>query len=142
MQSVRCWFMACGGPTFTLEIRLDKAIIFKSEYPACKVDRSGIPDSTWLKNLDFTFKPRRAIVWEGYRDKDNVTSPNQIIEGSIWLAGCDTDDLELGLAFTANDKIYMNTIYVAYPGKRGQMEIARGLVVTTHPIKRVRQRTR
>jgi hypothetical protein len=142
-ESVWCWYKVCGGPIFALEIKLDKTIIFKSEYPVCKEDRSGIPDWTWLKNLEFTFKPRRAIVWEAYRDsRDNIiTPPNQIIKGSIWLSGCGEDDVELGLGFTSNDKVYMHTIYNANPRKRGRMEIEGGLVVLTYPIKHARRGT-
>jgi hypothetical protein len=124
-----------------LEIRLDNAIIFKSSFPVCRAYRSSIPPTTRPRNLDFVFKPPRAIVWEGYRDQDNTTSPKQTIKGQIWLAGSDPDDLLLGLAFTTPGNIYMNTIHVAHPGKRDQTEVERGLVVTTYPIKRAGERT-
>jgi hypothetical protein len=135
------WFATCGGPAMALEVRLDRGIIFKSSFPLCRADRSSIYARGNSKGLHFAFKPHRAIVWQGYRDKDDTTRANQVIEGDIWLAGSDPDALLLGVDFTSSDTIYMNTIHIAHPTQRDRTEIARGLVVTTYPIKRGKEKS-
>jgi len=129
------WFVTCGGPDMTLEIRLDKRIIFKSSFPLCHADRSSTYGRGAAKRLHFAFKPHRAIVWQGYRDEDDTSPANRAIECDIWLAGSDPDALLLGVSFNSSDTIYMNTIHIAGPTQRDQTEIASGLVVTTYPIK-------
>ena len=118
-----------------LEVRLDKKIIFQSTFPLCRAKRSTISSPGKIKRLDFTFKPPRAIVWKGYRDRDDTTPANQLIEGNIWLAGSDPDDLLLGATFMSSSNIYMNSIHIAHPGRRDETEMAPGLVVITYPIK-------
>jgi hypothetical protein len=120
----------------TLEVRLDKRIIFKSSFPLCHENRSSISGKGELQRLRFTFKPPRAIVWSGYRSEEGDPSPpNQVIEGNIWLAGSDPDALLLGAVFTSSNTIYMNSIHIAHPGRRDQTEMAPGLLITTYPIK-------
>ncbi len=129
------WFKSCGEPRMTLQVSLDGATIFGSSFPICKGKRSSVSQAVRRKQLNFTFKPSRAIVWKGYRDSDNTTRPGQAIKGSIWLAGSDPDDLVLGVVFMTRKSIYMNTLHIAHPGKRDQTEIEPGLTVTTYPAK-------
>jgi hypothetical protein len=127
------WFAACGGPTLNLEVRFDQKAIFKSWFPLCRAARSSFYSEGQRRRLHFDFKPRRSIVWEGYREEHNTTTPNQSIEGDIWLAGADPDALLLGITLMTRDSIYMNTIHIAHPSLRDQPEIAPGLVVITTP---------
>jgi hypothetical protein len=126
-----------------LEVRLDKKILFKSSFPLCHAKRSNIPAGGQSKTLHFAFKPPRAIVWKGYRDDEGDPTPaNQEIDGDIWLAGSDPDALLLGISFISLNTIYMNTIHVAHPTQRDQTEIARGLFVTTDPVKLGQEKSR
>jgi hypothetical protein len=130
------WFTTCGGPALGLELRLDRTIIFKSSFPLCRANRSSISGKANQKRLHFAFKPPRAIVWEGYGDNEGHPTPaNQVIDGDIWLAGSDPDELLLGVSFIRSNTIEMNSIHIAHPGRRDQTEMAPSLVLTTYPIK-------
>jgi hypothetical protein len=140
-EPVWFWFTNCGGPAMTLEVRLDKTIIFKSSFPLCHANRSSFSGKGEFKRLQFAFKPPRAIVWKGYRSEEGDPTPaNQVIEAHIWLAGSDPDALLLGAVFTSSNTIYMNSIHVARPGRRDQTEMAPGLVITTYPPKRAKEK--
>ncbi len=135
-EPVLYWFGSCGGPAMTLEVRLDRRVIFKSSFPLCRADRLTIAGQGEPKSLHFAFKPHRVIVWKGYRSDEGDPSPaNQVIECDIWLAGSDPDDLLLGVSFSSSNTIYMNSIHIARPTKRDETGMAAGLVVTTYPIK-------
>ena len=135
-EPVWFWFKSCGGPAMTLEVRLDRRIIFKSSFPLCRADRSPVSGQGESKSLYFAFKPHRVIVWKGSRRDEGDPSPaNQEIDGDIWLAGSDPDDLLPGVSFVSSKTIYMNSIHVARPMQRDETEMAPGLVVTTYPIK-------
>jgi hypothetical protein len=130
------WFAECGGPTMRLEVQLDQKVIYTSSFPLCRAERSSTYSDGQKSKLQFSFTPGRPIVWTGYRDEDDTTGPGQALEGDIWLAGADPDDMMLGVGFIAEDTIYMNTIHIAYPDKPSQTEIASGLTVLTTPIMR------
>lgn len=117
-----------------LEVRLDQKVIYKSSFPLCRAERSSVHSQGRARKLHFLFKPRRAIVWRGYKDEDETTDPNQPIAGDIWLAGADPDALLIGISFSTHDSIYMNTIHIAHPARRDQSEVAAGLVVITNPV--------
>ena len=128
------WFATCGGPVMKLEVRLDQNIIYQSSFPLCRAERSSAHSEGQKKTLDFVFNAPRAIVWQGYRDEDNTTDPNQEIKGNIWLAGADPNTMILGVSFVSRGSIYMNTLHIAYPDRREVSEIEPGLVVITEPI--------
>ncbi len=128
------WFGTCNGTALNLEVKFDQKLVYKSSFPICRTERAKIPDSISNKALDFVFISPRAITWKGYRDVDNITGPNQKLDGQIWLAGSDPDDLVLGVAFMSGKSIYMNTIHVADPDRKSVTEIERGLVIITEPF--------
>ena len=125
------WFTACGGPTIELEVKLDGAKLFETSFPVCRRSRS---DGGPSKELSFTFRPPRKIIWRGYGDGGNVTRPNQKIECDIWLAGSDPDVLLLGVSFSTQRRTNMNTIHIAYPTRSYKTIIERGLVVESYPV--------
>ncbi len=117
-----------------LEVRLDQKIIYQSCFPLCRAERASAHSDGQKKKLHFVFNAPRSIVWQGYRDEDNTTHPNQEIEGDIWLAGADPDAMLLGVSFVSRGSIYMNTLHIAYPDQREVSEIEPGLVVITEPV--------
>ncbi len=129
------WFTTCGGPVMKLEVRLDQKTIYQFSFPACRTDRLSTNNVGQKKILEFVFNAPRAIVWQGYRDEDNTTNPDQEIEGNIWLAGAEPDAMILGVSFVSRGAIYMNTLHIAFPDRRHVSEIESGLVVITEPIK-------
>jgi hypothetical protein len=130
------WFATCGGPSMTLEVRLDTTILFKVSFPLCRADRDAVTSQGQASNAQFLFRPHRAIVWQGYRDSGDRTGPNQLIKGHVWQAGTDPDAVAIGISFDDARMIYMNTIHIAHPGRRNETEIAKGLVVRTYPVER------
>jgi hypothetical protein len=141
-EPVWFWFATCGGPMMKLEVRLDQKILYQSSIPLCRAERSSVHSQGQARKLHFAFNAPRAIVWHGYRDKDDTINPNQAIEGNIWLAGADPDALLLGVSFGTHDSIYMNTIHLAHPTLRDVSEITSGLVVITDPLERSEERSK
>jgi hypothetical protein len=133
-EPVWFWFASCGGLVMKLEVRLDQNIIYQSSFPLCRAERSSVYSEGQKKKLDFVFNAPRAIVWQGYRDEDNTTDPNQEIKGDIWLAGADPNAVILGVSFVSHGSIYMNTLHIAYPDRREVSEIESGLVIITEPV--------
>jgi hypothetical protein len=131
-EPVWFWFATCGGPAMTLELQLDKVAIYQSTFPLCRAERSSA-DSQARATAEFVFRPERAITWKGYRDNDVTSQANQRIEANLWQAGADPDSLLIGVTFSDDSQIYMNTIYIAYPSRREETSIADGLVIATYP---------
>jgi hypothetical protein len=68
-------------------------------------------------------------VWQGYRESDDRTGANEIIEANIWEAGAGSDTLTLGVSFASGKKVVMNTVHIAHPAARDESAIAKGLLV-------------
>jgi|WetSurSiteA1Bulk_404760.scaffolds.fasta_scaffold02851_2 hypothetical protein len=134
-EQVWYWFVSCGGSELTIEAKLDGVTISRTVFPICHALRDSIPVKEPQKTIEFTFRPNRSIVWTGYRDEDDETKANQLINGSFWQAGADPDALLIGVSFDTGDRILMNTIHISYPAKRESSEIAKGLVIVTYPSK-------
>lgn len=127
------WFATCGGPLMTLEVRLDNRIVQKATFPLCHSNREAIQSQGQAGSIEFTFRPGRAIVWEGYREAKDRTAASDMLEGTIWEAGADPDALILGVSFVNGDRIVMNTVHIAHPAGRDESVVARGLVIRTYP---------
>ncbi len=129
------WFATCSGPVMGIEVRFDKATIVKVAVPLCQADR-GSADNQGQRvgKIRFSFRPTRAIVWEGYRETDNKTKAGQLLDGDIWQAGADPGVLLVGVSFADAHFIYMNTIHIAHPAQPDETKIADGLTILTYPI--------
>jgi hypothetical protein len=134
-DTVWFWFATCGGPTMTLEVRLDTATMYKTSFPICRAARATSSSQGEDGRVEFWFTPRRPIVWTGYRDAPDTTRANQVIEGSLWEAGADANDLVLGVSFSTGERIVINTVHVTHPQTPDATEIAHGLSVLTYPAK-------
>jgi hypothetical protein len=85
--------------------------------------------------IRFLFKPERSITWEGYRDPAGVTAAaGHLLNVDVWQAGADPEDLILGLSFGDEHDTYMNTVHLAFPGKRDVSRPAEGIEIVTFPI--------
>ena len=119
------WFQNCpGNKSLGLEISRNGIVIFRSSFPICQMPRKDQEQKT----LVFSFKGGPAYRAEYH------TSPTEIIEGNIWLAGADPDALILGISFTTRKRILLNTLHVAKPDSKSVTEIDRGIVVRTFPL--------
>ena len=129
------WFAACGGPAMAIEVQLDGATVFMAEFPVCRADReSVVGQGQRIGRIRFSLTPVRPIVWEGYRDARDITKAGQVLDGDLWQAGADPDDLLIGVSFSDGHAIYMNTIHIAHPTRPDESEIAGGLKVVTYPL--------
>ncbi len=118
-----------------VEVRLDGRRLYRSTFPACRVNGSDLSKQGG-RVLRFSFQAGRPIVWSGYGDDHETTQPPEELEGNIWEAGGEASRLLLGVSFSTRDKIMMNTIHVAGIASTSQSEIANGLLVVTSPAKK------
>jgi len=122
------WFGTCTeDQKMGIEMLLDGKTVYRSSFPICQIsDRSKETD----KSVAFTFKGGHNFQGEYH------TTPAQTIEGDIWQADADTDDILLGISFTTRKQILLNTIHIARPDRVCRTEIDRGIVVRTFPVGR------
>lgn len=132
-ERVWWWFAACGGPMMTIEVKSGALVVTKASVPLCRAPRDSRSSQGGAGRIDFSFRPRQPIVWRGYRDKVDRTSAGEDIQGSLWEAGADHDALLIGVSFSTQDRILVNTIHIAHPNLRDQSNIASGLTVITYP---------
>ena len=130
------WFATCGGPAMTLEVRFDNSLIQKTSFPVCRALRNSLASQGQAGRIEFSFSPRRVILWSGYRDGTERSQAGQALEFNLWQAGADSGALTLGITVTAPDRILMNTVHIAHSDKRDESVIAPGLMLTTYPIPR------
>ena len=120
-----------------LEVRLDGRLVYHSSFPMCREDAAGFTQEK-QRDLVFTFRAPREIVWTGYKENDDRTNATQEIKTQIWEAGGEVWGLLLGAYFTTVDKTgdvsLMNTIIFVEARKRYETQITRGLSVTTYPL--------
>jgi hypothetical protein len=122
----------------TLEVRLDDVRLYQASFPMCRADRASLHRQGQAGRFSFWFEPARAMVWTGYRDDPDTARARQFVEGDVWQAGADPDDLVLGVSFMAPDRILTNTTHIARPGVSDTTQIARGLVIITYPTRPLR----
>jgi hypothetical protein len=125
------WFQNCSdSTTITVEVLVDGKMAYHSSFPVCRVDASKMPHRQ-QRILVFRFQGGRQFQQRGIQ-----TAPTQIVEGNIWQAGADPDDLILGVSFSTKKLILLNTIYTAQPGTPSTSEVDRGIVIRTFPLRR------
>jgi len=117
----------------TVEVQFDHHAVSQTSFPVCKALRSSVNASGGQGRVSYSFAPGRPIVWRGYRSNHDTTRANQRVTGDIWEAGADPDALTLGIGFSVPERLTMNTLHVAHPGKADTTVIARGLFVLTYP---------
>lgn len=129
------WFATCGGPVMGLEVRFDGTVLYRTEFPICKADFSSSKrQGEESGKIRFLFKPERSITWEGYRDPAAVTAAGHVLNVDLWQAGADPEDLILGVSFGDEHDTYMNTVHMAFPGKRDVSNPAEGIEIVTFPV--------
>lgn len=96
-----------------IEVRIDGKSVSKSSFPICKTTNAA-DDHNKQKILAFTFRGGRKFQGE-YQ-----TSRDEQVEGNVWQAGADVEDLLLGISFLSRKQhqILLNTIQIARPDRR------------------------
>jgi hypothetical protein len=125
------WFQNCPHPsTMGIDVTVDGTSVFKSSFPICKTTSTAADNRDGKqKTLDFTFKGGRKFQGE-YQ-----TTSAETVNGSIWQAGADADDLLLGVSFDTGKQVLLNTIQIARPDSRSVEEVDTGVFVETFPIR-------
>jgi len=128
------WFATCGGPVLMVELKVDQTQVLEASVPICHQLREGAASQGQSEGqIHFTFRPRRSIVWSGYGEKDDITPANSQLEGAIWQAGSDPDDLLIGIIIGDAGKNLMHTIHTAQPNAKKTTTLAKGVVLRTYP---------
>jgi hypothetical protein len=66
---------------------------------------------------------------------EHRTSPDETIEGNIWLAASDPGDILFGLSFANKKRTLLNTVHIAKSDNESASEIDRGIQVRTFPLR-------
>ncbi len=115
-----------------LRITLDGTPIYHGVLAACP---EMLPDALRDRytRATFFFRPARSLDWDEVR-----TSARERIEGNVWRAGADSDDVLLGISFVARDRVLLNTIHIAALDSPSAYPLGAGIRSVTLPDKRLK----
>lgn len=124
------WNSACPNPTYvTLRVELDGKTIYVKRIPLCRWERR-FEDG----KASFQFRPRRELIWYGYRsDKGDPSPADTPLTVDFWEAGGDPGEVLLGYSVASANRVYMNSIYMLWPERKGSLVMAPGLVLMSIP---------
>jgi hypothetical protein len=129
-EKVWYWFSDCqSGKMMGVEVLLDGKSIYRTEFRICSLERND-PQSAGPPNIKAFYFSGGHTFQGGYH-----TTKTQRIEGDIWQAGADPDALLLGVSFMTKNRVLLNTLHIAKPGKATESEIDTGIVVRTYPLR-------
>lgn len=124
------WSSKCHAPTYVaLRVKLDGKTIYAKALPLCRWERQ-------FENgkASFQFRPRRELIWYGYRSDKGDPSPADVpLTVDFWEAEGDPTDVLLGYSVASAHRIYMNSIYILWPERKGSLVMAPSLVLLTMP---------
>jgi hypothetical protein len=129
-DAVWFWFGDClNGTPMGVRITVEGQNVYHSTFRACRMERVDANTEKEKRIRVFHF-PGGHTFQDTYR-----TNEGEKIEGNIWQAGADPDDILLGVSFVAHGQILLNTIHIVQPGKPTQSTLDRDLVIKTYPLK-------
>lgn len=115
------WFGNCPhGKQAHLQILLDGKPVFQTDFPACHMPRSEIK-----------LEPKQRVLAFVLPQSGNarLSAPaGERVEGNVWEAGSDPDDILLGMSFAGPHQIWLNTLYIVKMGGPFELELEKGLV--------------
>ena len=131
------WFGSCRDArderTMTVEVLFGGKRLFASSFPICTVHRSDTQTEPRHDNLRFFFKAPARIFGKEFA---SLGTPE--IEGNIWEAGKEREQILLGVSFMTKNRILLNTIHIASAKDASQTGVAERLliksVVKTSPV--------
>jgi hypothetical protein len=131
--SENVWFWAgdCPEPrAMGVQVLLEGKSIYQSHFHACLLNRTAA-------NTDREEKVERSFHFSGghtFQGKYH-TKKTEAIEGTIWQAGADPDDILLGVSFLAHNQVLLNTLHIVRPGKSTESKLDPHLIIKTYPEK-------
>jgi len=130
-EDVWFWFGDCPEPrVMGVQVLLEGKSIYQSHFRACQMKRT-------IANTEREQKVRTSFHFAGGHTFQGThhTKKTETIEGTIWQAGADPDDIVLGVSFLAHDQVLLNTIHIVTLVKPAVSKLDRGLVIKTYPVK-------
>ena len=128
------WFVDCSEPmTSRLQVALRGSTLYEATLPLCHVTYRSRSREGESRILSFFFTADAGIFGDEFRGLGR-----QRIEGNVWEAGGDPDQIILGLSFVAGNQILLNTLHFASPSRDSSHEQAAGLTSTTSAFRRRR----
>jgi hypothetical protein len=97
--------------------------------------RSDIEPEKPQRILKFYFKAKCSIFKSGEDSSlDSLFESfgKRRIEGNIWEAGKDPNDIIFGVSFVAKNQIMLNGIHIAEIKKASKTDLAVGLIIKTY----------
>jgi len=136
-ESIWAWNVQCGASALFIELRLDGRSIHHVAVPICRQPGSQQSSAAGTQRVSFSVTPSRAIIWHGYRDREDVTAAGAPLAIELSQAGADADTLMLVVAASdpLSDSVYMKTVHVAKVDKNSATDIARGLIISSRPYR-------
>lgn len=128
-EDVWFWSSDCPGPkTMGVQVLLDGKSIYHSSFLACQMNRT-------IATAEREQKARTTFHFSGGHTFQGMyhTRTTDTVEGTIWQAGADPDDILLGVSFVAHDQVLLNTIHIAKLGKPTESKLDRGIMIKTYP---------
>jgi hypothetical protein len=126
-DAVWFWFGGCrNGTPMGLKITVEEQTVHHLTFRACRMERSDANTNKEKKITVFQFSGGRTL---------HDTNQGEKIEGNIWQAGADSDDIVLGVSLIAHGQILLNTVHIVRPGKSTQSTLDRDIVIKTYPLK-------
>lgn len=138
-QLIWIWNERCGASALLIELTLDARSVYQMVVPICRRSRPEDLDldqrSPRRGTVSFSFIPRRAITWHGYRDREDVAAAGAPLAFELWEVSARANTLMLAIAASdpVSKAIYMKTIHVAKADEESATDIARGLTICSRP---------
>lgn len=126
------WYGGCAGSdSLVLEVRFDDQPLYTTTFPICQVRRGQIKPEPQQRFLAFRFD----AVPQRFRALERGTDPRSIA-GTIWEVRGEPRAILLGVSFATEDQVLLNTRHEAPARSATRTVRVRGLVITTHPVRR------
>ena len=89
------------------------------------------------RSVAFSFRPARAIVWHGYRDREDVAPAGALLAIELWQTSTNGSSLMLDITVLdpTTKAIYMKSVHVAKVSEDSATDIARGLTLSSRPYR-------
>jgi hypothetical protein len=120
------WYARCRTPTqIDLELIFDHKPIYTASFNVCHLLASSIVPEQHQKVLKFDFiSSRRSVFGE---------PKGAHLEGNIWEAGKNENDLVLGVSLAGPMQVWCNFLHVLDLKKNSETLLAPGFLVRTRP---------
>ncbi len=115
------WSEKCpASKKLTVELLVDGQRKYRKTISICQIERNTLPGGT----MSTTLQTERSHFGE-----PRLT----LLEAVFWEAGADPDALVLGVSFASKERVWLNSLHVAFPDKEARTELAPGVSIKSYP---------